>query len=110
MTFQGMDQGHEDARPTGPDRMSQSDRTAVDVDLGQVDLKPFGTAQQLRGERLVDLVEIDLIRREPSLAQHRANRTNRGEKEVARVETRDRRRQDSREGSNLQLRVPSPPR
>src|SRR6185369_9193700 len=55
-----MQHRHHDAAPRRPERMSQRDRSAVDVELGVVEPKLALTGERLRGERLVDLDEIEI--------------------------------------------------
>ena len=46
----------------GADRVAHRDRAAVDVDVARVDLQVAHRLQRDRRERLVDLVEVDVLR------------------------------------------------
>ena len=52
--------------------MPQRDRAAVDVEALRIDLQRVGAGQDLSGEGLVDLHEIDVGHREPRAPQRRA--------------------------------------
>src|SRR4030067_1134446 len=62
--FHLVDQRCHDARAAAAERMAERDGAAVDVQFLQVDAELPGASQHLRGERLVDLDEIDLSRGE----------------------------------------------
>src|SRR6476659_1678947 len=47
----------------GADRVAHGDRAAVDVDVARVDPQVLHRLQRHRGERLVDLVKVDVARR-----------------------------------------------
>src|SRR5207344_3039820 len=46
----------------GSDRVAHGDRAAVDVDVARVDPQVLHRLQRHRRERLVDLVEVDVLR------------------------------------------------
>src|SRR6478736_3652541 len=56
-----VDQGGEDARAAGADRMSERDGPAVHVHLGLVDPQHAYRVERDRGERLVDLEQVDVL-------------------------------------------------
>src|SRR3954447_4853672 len=56
-----VDEGADDAGAGGANRVPQGDRAAVDVDLLLLDAEHPHRVQRDRGERLVDLPEIDLV-------------------------------------------------
>src|SRR5919205_677248 len=58
-----VEQGRDDSRSRGADRVPERDRAAIDVDLVPVEpqLAPIG--ERLRGKRLVDLDEVELVDR-----------------------------------------------
>src|SRR5579871_2991965 len=53
----------EHARARGADRMSQSDRTAVDVELLGIEAELLADRDGLRGERLVGLDQVEVLDR-----------------------------------------------
>ena len=58
--LQFVDQRAEDHRAGGAERMAERDGAAVDVDLGRIEIERLQIAQHHRGERLVDLEQIDV--------------------------------------------------
>src|ERR1700742_3304997 len=60
-TAQLIDQRAQDARPGGPDRVSEGNGTAVDVDLVLVDPQHADGVERHRGEGLVDLPQVDVL-------------------------------------------------
>src|SRR5436309_16131901 len=58
-----VDQGADDARAGGADRVSEGDRAPVHVDLVLFDAEHSHGVDRHRGERLVDLPEVDVLRR-----------------------------------------------
>src|SRR6185369_3293409 len=63
-------QRHEDARAAGTDRMTERDRAAVDVDLGGFDAELGEYAERLRGERLVELPQADVVLLDAGSLEH----------------------------------------
>src|SRR5215211_2864822 len=59
----------EDARARGADRVPDRDRAAVDVDALLVDPEHPDRVQRDRGERLVDLPQVDVARLQPGLLE-----------------------------------------
>src|SRR4051794_33571237 len=55
-------QGADDAGAGGADRMAEGDRAAVHVDLVVIDPQHAHRVDRHRGERFVDLPEIDVLR------------------------------------------------
>ncbi len=62
--LQGVDRGRGDPRPGHPERMSQRDRSAIDIDPVEVDPDVIDAGKHLGRERLIDLHEIDVTDRE----------------------------------------------
>src|SRR3984885_15642061 len=60
----------EDHRAGCAQRMAHGDRAAVDVDLAVVEVERLAKAQHDRGERLVDLEEVDVVNRHPRAREH----------------------------------------
>ena len=55
--------------PVIPSGWPESDRTAVDVDLVAIEPELLFDGEVLRRERLIDLDEVEIGQRKPSLAQ-----------------------------------------
>src|SRR4030095_2651367 len=55
-----VDERGENTGPARANRVSQRNRTATYVDLGQIEAELAGNGQRLRGERLVQLKKIDV--------------------------------------------------
>src|SRR5262245_12761173 len=68
-----MEQGRGDARAGGADGMSERDRAAVDVDAAEIEREVPGTGDDLGGERLVQLDQIDVRQPELRLVEKRAD-------------------------------------
>lgn len=62
VSFEGAEEGGEDAGAAGADRVAQSGGAAVDVDLGVGDAEVVHGDHADAGEGLVDLVEVDVGR------------------------------------------------
>ncbi len=62
-----MQRGH-DAGAGHAERVAERDRAAVDVELLARDAEVLGRRDHLRGERLVDLDEVDVVDRSASRA------------------------------------------
>src|SRR4051794_38526581 len=62
---------HEDAGAARADRMAEGDRAAVDVDLRLIHAEHPHRVDRHRGERLVDLEEVDVVDREAGLVERR---------------------------------------
>src|SRR6185503_2259677 len=62
-----VDERHQDAGAAGADRVAERDRAAVHVHLGLVELKHAHRVERDRGERLVDLEQVDLAGRQARL-------------------------------------------
>ena len=56
--------------PVQPSGWPERDRAAVDVDLVRIEIERLHAGQRLRGERLVQLDQVDLIERQPGLLEH----------------------------------------
>src|SRR5690606_39701341 len=65
LALQFVDEGAEDHRAGGAERVTQCDGAAVDVDLVQGQAHVLDEAQHDRGERLVDLDEVDVVDGQP---------------------------------------------
>ena len=74
--FIGVEQRAEDARAARADRVAERDRAAVDVDARGVELEPADARERLRGERLVQLDEIEVV--DASSRRARAPSSRRG--------------------------------
>src|SRR5882724_9562811 len=57
-----VEQRHQDARARGPDRVTERDRAAIDVDLRRVPAEILVDGAGLRRESLVGLDEIEIFR------------------------------------------------
>src|SRR3954467_8649257 len=64
-----VDQRAEDAGARGPDRVAERDRPAVHVDLRLVDADHAHRVECHRGERLVDLEQVDVVDRQAGLVE-----------------------------------------
>ena len=62
--------------------MAERDRAAVDVQPVGIDRQLLQAGEHLRGERLVQLDEIDLIERQAGQLQHLADRRHRADAEA----------------------------
>src|SRR5262249_7385455 len=65
----GVEERHQDARAARADRMPEGDGATVDVDARLRDTQLPQHAERLRGERLVQLPEVDLFAPEASAGQ-----------------------------------------
>src|SRR5690606_25061006 len=72
LALQFVDEGAEDHRAGGAERVTQCDGAAVDVDLVQGQAHVLDEAQHDRGERLVDLDEVDVVDGQPGLGERLA--------------------------------------
>src|SRR5690242_15257082 len=61
--LQAVDERGHDARPGHPERMAEGDRAAERVELVVGDAELLLAGHDLRGERLVDLDDVDLVNR-----------------------------------------------
>ena len=75
--------------------MAERDGAAVDVQFLQVDAELPDASQHLRGERLVDLDEIDLSHGETGSFKRFLRRRNRPDAHIVRVNSGGRRRDDA---------------
>ena len=66
--------------------MAERDRAAVDVQPLRIDRQLAQAGEHLRGERFVQLDEIDLVEREPGQLQHLADRRHRADAEALRLD------------------------
>ena len=66
--------------------MTERDRAAVDVQPIGIDRQLLQAGQHLRGERFVQLDEIDLVERQPGELQHFADRRHRPDAEALRLD------------------------
>jgi hypothetical protein len=80
-----VDQCAEDAGAGRADRVAERDRAAVDVDAVLVDAEQPHRVQRDRGERLVDLPQIDVAGLQPGLVQRLARGRRRGGGQVGEV-------------------------
>src|SRR3954452_8049258 len=64
----------EDATAGRADRMTERDRPTVHVHLRLVDAEHSHGIERDRGERLVDLEEVDVVHRQPGLLERRLGR------------------------------------
>src|SRR5262249_23251112 len=83
------EQREDEPRPRGAERMAQRDRAAVDVHLVAVELQRLLAREVLRGERLVDLEQVDVPEREPRLLDHATDRRNGPDSHDARLNAHD---------------------
>ena len=60
-----VEERRQDARARRADRVAERDRAAVDVDLVPVEAELVAIGQDLRGERLVDLDQIEVVDADP---------------------------------------------
>src|SRR5581483_5511082 len=60
-----VEQRRHNARAAAAERVAERDRAAVDVDTAHIEVQLADIVQRLRGERLVDLEEIDVFDFEP---------------------------------------------
>ena len=56
-----VDQHRDQAAAAHPERMAERDRAAVDVDLGRVEAELVDADDRLRGERLVELDQVEVV-------------------------------------------------
>src|SRR5438132_1634476 len=84
-------------RAGAAERMPECDGASVDVETLGIDRQLAETGEHLRGKRLVQLDEIDLIQRQPRDLQHLSNRWNRADAESLRLDARGRERNEARE-------------
>ena len=94
--FHRIDEMQHDAIAAGADRMAEPDRAAVDIELvaldragGPVEMQHLAAervvlpgrqaGQHLRGERLVELPQLDIVEREPLPAQDRGRAQHRAQ-------------------------------
>ena len=80
--LQGVEEGRENPRAAGADRMSQCDRASVDVHAVGIDPQLAEDGDQLNGERLVDFEEIDITERPANFLQEPPNRLDRCHEEL----------------------------
>ena len=74
----------DDPRPARADRVAERDRAAVDVDLVPVEAELATVGQHLRGERLVDLDQVERLDRHLDPVEQPADALDRGEEEPLR--------------------------
>ena len=79
-----MEQRGDDPCPARPDRVAERDRAAVDVDLVPVEAELATVGQRLRGERLVDLDQVERLDRQLDPVEQAADALDRGEEEPLR--------------------------
>jgi hypothetical protein len=72
LALQFVDEGAEDHRAGGAERVTEGDRAAVDVDLVQGQSHVPDEAQDDRRERLVDLDQVDVVDGQPGLGERLA--------------------------------------
>ena len=84
-------QRDDEPRAAHPERMADRDRAAVHVHLRLVDPELAHDRERLRGERLVQLDEVEVADREPGAVEQLAHRGHRPDPHHARVDTGDRR-------------------
>src|ERR1700730_3164374 len=72
-----VEQRHEDSGARGADRMPERDRAAVDVDLPGIPAEILVDRASLRGERLVRLDEVEVVRFPARLLEGGAARRDR---------------------------------
>src|SRR2546426_11710018 len=66
--------GADHARARHAERMPDGDRAAVDVQLRGIETERVATVDDLRGEGLVELPEVDVLDREPVTLQQLRHR------------------------------------
>ena len=67
--------------PLAADRVAERDRAAVDVDLVPVEAELATVGEGLRGERLVDLDQVERLDRHLDAVEQAADALDRGEEE-----------------------------
>src|SRR4051812_43231464 len=92
-----VDERADDARAAGADRMPEGDGAAVHVDLRLVDSQHPHRVQGDRGERLVDLEQVDVVDREARLLERGPRGVRGGAREVGEVVGHSGLRDDPRE-------------
>ncbi|MBP1691466.1 MAG: hypothetical protein H6Q32_818 [Bacteroidetes bacterium] len=70
MAFECVKQGHENARSACAQRMSERDRSPVDIHLCGIQAGEFVDSQRNNGKRFVDFKQIDVRDGEAALLQH----------------------------------------
>src|SRR5258706_8914538 len=83
-TAELVEQGRDDSRSRGTDRMTEGDRAAVDVDLVPVEAELAPVRDGLGGEGLVDLDQVEVADRHVQLLEQLADALDRREEEPLR--------------------------
>ena len=83
-----MDKGHEHPGAGRTDRVPEGDAAATDVQDILGDPEFLGVAEDLGGERLVELEEIDIVDCPSRLVECAPDARNRGGEDVLRINTR----------------------
>src|SRR6476620_3717786 len=81
-----VEQSHQDAATRRTDRVTDRDRTAVDVDLARVPAHLVVDGAGLRRERLVDLEQVEVLRLPAGALERLAGRRHRAHSHDRRVE------------------------
>jgi len=84
--LQFVEEGGNDPGPGGPDRVAEGDRSPVDVHLRPVEAELTAIGKRLRGERLVDLDEVERLDREVDPLEQPADTDHRGEEQPLRLD------------------------
>ena len=112
-----MEQRRDDPGAGRADRVPERDRAAVDVDLVPVEAELAAVGQGLRGERLVDLDQVERLDRQLDPVEQPADALDRGEEQPLRrdlglgvADDPGERRQAQPLDGPLATRRPSPPR
>ena len=80
--------------------MAERDRAAVDVQPLRIDRQLLQAREHLRGERLVQLDEIDLIERQAGQLQHLSDRRHRPDAEPLRLDAGGREGDEARRAAS----------
>src|SRR6476469_9193185 len=100
---QPVEQGRRDAGAGGPERVAEGDGPTVDVELVEVHAQLVRRGQHLRGERLVDLVEVHVPDGHAGPGQRLARGLDGAEAHDLGREAGDAGRHDAGEGGEPQL-------
>ena len=88
--------------------MAERDRAAVDVQPLGIDRQLAQAREHLRGERLVQLDEIDLVERQAGQLQHLPDRRHRADAEALRLDAGRRERDEARRAAAGRARARGP--
>src|SRR6185295_10155712 len=97
------DQRRQDPGSGAAERVAEGDRAAVDVQPLLVDPELADAGEDLGGERLVDLDQVDLVEAQAGGVERPSNRGHRPHSHVRGVDTRDTDRDDAPQGAGSDL-------